>query len=470
MKKVSSLQSRWLTNTVGIIFALGMVCVLAATATFAFRYYSELEWDMKYLSDTASAALENYAEEDEDAYYDACVEYTRTFTDKDGVSLQFLDTDGCLIINTQDFWAGDMVDSPEIQEAITNRGAVTRVGKDALTGERSMALSAPVIFSNGEIIGVFRFVQPTRGIDLQIILIAIMGMVVLLVLLTVVFISSTYYIRSIMGPVAEISEKAKRIASGSYGTQIQTRYHDEIGELAETINELSAKISQNEKMQAEFISQLSHELRTPLTVINGWSETLLADESMDEATQQGMKIISSEAKRLTEMVMELLDFTRMQDGRMTLSVEMTDIRSEFEDTVFMYSSRLSQDGIQLEYIENDEYIPEIPCDAKRLRQVFLNILDNAAKHGGEGKCIDAAMVYEDDMVVVRIRDYGPGIPEDEIPLVKKKFYKGSSKARGTGIGLAVCDEIVELHGGTLTLENAKDGGTLVTVRLPAGEN
>ena len=222
-------------------------------------------------------------------------------------------------------------------------------------------------------------------------------------------------------------------------------------------------------MQAEFISQLSHELRTPLTVINGWSETLLADESLDEQTRQGLKIISSEAKRLTEMVTELLDFTRMQDGRMTLSVEPTDIRGEFEDTVYMYGSRLSQDGIKLNYQESDAEIPEIPCDAKRLRQVFLNILDNAAKHGGEGKRIDAGISYEDGNVVVRIRDYGPGIPEDELPLVKMKFYKGSSKARGTGIGLAVCEEIVELHGGALTLENASGGGTLVTVTLPAAQ-
>ena len=332
-----------------------------------------------------------------------------------------------------------------------------------------MAVSCPIIYSNGEVVGVLRYVTSTRIVDAQIFLVALTSVLVLLVVLAVVLLSSNYYIRSIMGPVAEISEKAKRIAAGSYGTQIQTRYQDEIGELAQNINEMSAKISQNEKMQAEFISQLSHELRTPLTVINGWSETLLADESMDEATRQGMKIISSEAKRLTEMVMDLLDFTRMQDGRMTLTVEPTDIRGEFEDTVFMYSSRLSQDNIALEYLDNGEDIPEISCDPKRLRQVFLNILDNAAKHGGEGKRIEATMAYEDDMVVVRIRDFGPGIPEDEIPLVKKKFYKGSSKARGTGIGLAVCDEIVELHGGSLTLENAQGGGTLVTVRLPASE-
>ena len=151
---------------------------------------------------------------------------------------------------------------------------------------------------------------------------------------------------------------------------------------------------------------------------------------------------------------------------MTLNVEQTDIRAEFEDTAYMYGSRLRQDGIALHVLDDDQDIPEILCDPKKMRQVLLNILDNAAKHGGEGKRIDASICREGESVLIRIRDYGPGIPDDELPLVKKKFYKGSSKARGSGIGLAVCDEIVEMHGGTLTLENAQGGGTLVTISLP----
>ena len=160
----------------------------------------------------------------------------------------------------------------------------------------------------------------------------------------------------------------------------------------------------------------------------------------------------------------------MQDGRFTLNVEMADILSEFEDTVFMYGSRLKQEGIQLEYLENDDDIPEIPCDVSRLRQVFLNILDNAAKHGGEGKKINASIHLTDGQIVIRIRDFGPGIPEEELPHVKLKFYKGSSKARGNGIGLAVCEEIVTMHGGQLSLENAEGGGTMVTISLPTEEN
>ncbi|MEE0109319.1 MAG: ATP-binding protein [Oscillospiraceae bacterium] len=464
---VGGLRKRWLLNTASVVFALGLVCVLAVTASFAAYYYSNMESDMKYRARTTTEFFADYIDQTYNEYYQACITYAQTFEDKNIIELQFINKQGDLVASSYGQWAGKSPNTAEIQEAVTSRYPQPFVGRDPNTGERIMAVSSPMIYSNGEVIGVLRYVTSTRKVDMQIVLVAVVSSLVLLAVLAVVIFSSNFYLRSIMNPVAEITEKAQRIASGSYGVQIKTPYKDEIGELAETINEMSSKIAQNEKMQAEFISQLSHELRTPLTVINGWSETLLADENMDADTRQGMKIISSEAKRLTEMVMDLLDFTRMQDGRMTLAVEPTDIRSEYEDTVFMYGSRLAQDGIQLNYIENDEDIPEIPCDPQRMRQVFLNILDNAAKHGGAGKRIDTEMHYEDDSVVVRIRDYGPGIPEDELPLVKKKFYKGSSSVRGTGIGLAVCDEIVEMHGGTLTLENAEGGGTLVTVRLPA---
>ena len=465
--QIGGLRKRWLLNTASVVIALGLVCVMAVTASFAAYYYSTMEADMKYRARTTTEFFADYIDQTYNEYYQSCITYAQTFEDKDTIELQFINKQGDLVASSYGQWAGKAPSTPEIQKAVETRYPEPYMGKDPNTGERIMAVSSPMIFSNGEVIGVLRYVTSVQKVDKQIILVGAISMLALLGVLIVVMCSSYYYLRSIMNPVAEITEKAQRIASGSYGVQIKTPYKDEIGELAETINEMSSKIAQNEKMQAEFISQLSHELRTPLTVINGWSETLLADENMDADTRQGMKIISSEAKRLTEMVMDLLDFTRMQDGRMTLAVETTDLRAEYEDTVFMYGSRLSQDGIQLHYIDNDQDIPEIPCDPQRLRQVFLNILDNAAKHGGAGKRIETEMCFEDNEVVVRIRDFGPGIPEDEIPLVKKKFYKGSSSVRGTGIGLAVCDEIVEMHGGTLTLENAEGGGTLVTVRLPA---
>ena len=467
MKKIGGLRRRWLVNTVGIVCALGLACVLTVTAVFASSYYSNMQSDLRYRARMTTTYFAEHLNQSYNEYYQSCITYAQTFEDRDHLELQFINAKGQIVASSYGRWTGQSPTTPEIQKAITTRSVQPFVGKDPETGERIMAVSSPMIYSNGEVIGVLRYVTATAVMDRQIITIAVLGLVGLAVVAMIVLLSSNYYIRSILKPVEEITEKAKRIAGGTYGIQIQNRYNDEIGELAKTINELSSQVNRNEKMQAEFISSLSHELRTPLTVITGWSETLIGDENLDQDTRRGMKIILREAKRLTEMVVDLLDFTRIQDGRMTLNVELADVRGEFEDTVYMYGSRLEQDGIRLDYLENDDDIPEITCDPKRLRQVFLNILDNAAKHGGEGKRIEASMRFENRKVVVRIRDFGPGIPEDEIPLVKKKFYKGSSKARGSGIGLAVCDEIVQMHGGELLLSNAEGGGTLVTVILPA---
>ncbi|MBE6977846.1 MAG: HAMP domain-containing protein [Ruminococcaceae bacterium] len=468
-KRKSSLRSRWLGNTLTVFCLLGLVCVLLITATFAVYYYSNMRSDMMSRAAQTSQFFSGYISQNYDDYYQSCVSYAQTFEMSGSMELQFINNDGVLVASSYGPWAGKSPRTGEIAKAIRQRQTEPFIGVDPDTGEHIMAVSCPMIYSDGQVVGVLRYVTSTRLLNRQILQIALVAVGAFFVLLSVLLLSSGYYIRSIVLPVNEITQKARRIANGSYGAQIQKKYNDEIGVLADTINEMSAKINQNEKMQAEFIASLSHELRTPLTAINGWSETLLSDDSLDEQTSRGVKIISREARRLTDMVMELLDFTRLQDGRFTLNVQVSDIRAAFEDTVYMYGSHLQQNGIRLDYMDTDEEIPEIPCDCARLRQVFLNILDNAAKHGGEGKRIEASMTVEEENVVVRIRDYGPGIPEEELPLVKKKFYKGNTKVRGTGIGLAVCDEIVQMHGGVLDIANAPGGGTVVTVSLPVAQ-
>ena len=466
-KSTGGLRHRWLRNTVWVVCAIGLVCATAVTAIFAAYYYTDMDSDLRYRVGVTTDFLTEYLDQSYDECYRSCVSYTQSYEDQQGLALQFFDAEGQLVASSNEQGAESALETPDVQDAVMTRGLAPYLGNDPETGERFMAVSSPVIYSNGEVVGVLRYVTTMAQVDRQIVKVALIVLGATLAVIAIVILNSDYYIRTILVPLSEITEKAKKIAGGSYGVQIQAHYDDELGALAETINEMSSQINRNEKMQTEFISSLSHELRTPLTAINGWSETILASDALDLETSRGMRIISREAKRLTEMVVDLLDFTRIQDGRMTLNIETADIRSEFEDTVYMYGSRLKEDGITLEYLDNDDDIPEIPCDPKRLRQVFLNVMDNAAKHGGEGERIDASIHSEDNEVVVRIRDYGPGIPEDEISLVKKKFFKGSSKARGSGIGLAVCDEIVEMHGGLLILENAEGGGTLVTIRLPA---
>ncbi|MEG2959569.1 MAG: HAMP domain-containing sensor histidine kinase, partial [Oscillospiraceae bacterium] len=291
---------------------------------------------------------------------------------------------------------------------------------------------------------------------LQVVIVVAIAMAVGLAILMMVYFSNLYFVRSIVEPVGAITDTAKRIAAGSYGIQMGKQYDDEIGDLIDAVNDMSQKINQSEKMKSEFISSVSHELRTPLTAINGWAETLMSGEVREELDfRKGMGIIVSEARRLTNMVEELLEFSRIEDGRFTLSMEPMDVKAELEDAVYTYREFFRKEGITLTHTDCEEEFPPFEGDPERLRQVFCNLLDNAAKHGGSGKKIDTSITKEDDEAVIRIRDYGPGIPEEELPHVKYKFYKGSSKARGSGIGLAVCEEIITRHDGTLTLSNAE---------------
>ena len=275
-----------------------------------------------------------------------------------------------------------------------------------------------------------------------------------------------WFWRNVTDPIERLTEFADTIADGSYGSQMENTRTDEIGQLTEAINYISQQTAAAEKTRTEFISQVSHELRTPLTAITGWAETIAYDEAVQGDPLRSIQIISREAERLTGMVMELLEFTRIQDGRFNLRIELLDISAELEDAMFTYGELLRQAGVELEYIPSEAEIPLIPGDPERLKQVFLNLLDNASKHGGEGKKVEVAIRQKGESVWITVRDHGRGIPEAELPHVKEKFYKGSSKNRGTGIGLAVCDEIVTRHGGELRVENAEGGGCRVTVILP----
>ena len=275
-----------------------------------------------------------------------------------------------------------------------------------------------------------------------------------------------WFWRCVSLPLVRLSEQAKNISEGSYGIKADEFADDEIGMLAEEINTMSEKAAVAEKTRTEFISQVSHELRTPLTAITGWAETIAYDPAVQGDSLRGINIISKEAERLTNMVKDLLEFTRIQDGRFNLRIELIDIAAELEDALFTYGELMRQAGMQVNYVAPPKEIPLIPGDPERLKQVFLNLLDNAMKHGGDGEKIDVALREEDGQVRITVRDYGHGIPDGELAHVKEKFYKGSSKNRGTGIGLSVCDEIITRHRGTLDIANAPECGCLVTVTLP----
>ena len=464
MKKITGIRKRWMVNSISVVLFIVLLAVAAFSAAMGSYYYSTLSESLKQKAENAISSFDYYRTEAE--YYDNARAVVAGEPNSDKLEVEYLDADGQIRFSSSDLTAFRSPGTPDIAEAISMKRTKVWIGADPSTGEHIMAASSPLMI-DGEVVGVMRYVTSLNKVDKQIIIIVAIALGIGLGILGMVYFSNLYFIRSIVDPVAGITETAKRIAAGSYGVQIEKRYDDEIGALTDTINDMSLKINQSEKMKNEFISSVSHELRTPLTAINGWAETIMNGGVRDAGdVKKGMGIIVSEARRLTNMVEELLEFSRIQDGRFTLSVEPMDIKAELEDAVYTYREFFRREGIELNHFDCDEEFPPIAGDPERLRQVFCNLLDNAAKHGGSGKRIDTAIARDEDQVVITIRDYGPGIPAEELPHVKYKFYKGSSKARGSGIGLAVCDEIITRHEGTLDIDNAEGGGCIVTIHLP----
>ena len=288
------------------------------------------------------------------------------------------------------------------------------------------------------------------------------GVVILLFIST----SSYYFMKSILTPIKEIGATARRIAQGDFKARIEKSNDDEIGQLCDTINDMAVELGTAERMKNDFISSVSHELRTPLTAIKGWAETITEVGDDDKATfSRGMGIIIRESERLSGIVEELLDFSRMQSGRMTLTMEKIDILAELGEAVYMFSDRARSERKFLLYDEPAMLSPVLG-DINRLRQVFVNIIDNALKYTAEGGTISVAAMEAEGLISVVISDDGCGIPAEHLPNVKKKFYKANQTIRGSGIGLALADEIMRLHNGSLTIESQENVGTTVTITIP----
>ena len=464
---MKGLRRRWLRGTV-IIALLAVVLVVAMFSIIIYSYYfATIRTGLEAKARTATDFFANYVARSYDDYYDSAFRYAETFREADRIEMQFLNRDGSIMISSSAMTSGTSPGSPDVTRAIESRQISTWVGRRAATGERIMAASAPMIYADGEVIGVMRYVTSLRLVDRQVMLNILVVVAVGLVVLSMVLLLNMVFLRFVITPVSQITKMSQRIAEGSYGIQINNDYRDEIGDMVESINEMSLKIAQTEKIQTEFISSISHELRTPLTAITGWGETLIYNEELDEDSKRGVDIILKEARSLTKMVEELLEFTMIEDGRFTLNISEIDIAAELEDAIFTFRELLHQDELEFDYHHDLEDTVMIHGDPNRLKQVFLNIFDNALKYGREGKRIDAYIGIIDERLVIIIRDFGPGVAEDELDNLTMKFYKGSnSKERGSGIGLAVCDEIIKYHGGSLELSNAEDGGFIVTITLP----
>ncbi len=359
----------------------------------------------------------------------------------------------------------DVSKMDDVKEAIEGR-----IGKwigmvDYDEGE-VMAVSCP-LKSDDKNVGVLRFIVSLRDVNRDIGRITIIFILIGIAVILVCGLLSILFANSIVNPLKRITCTAEKMALGDYKGRCEKKNDDEIGKLSDTLNHMAEEIIKKEQLKNEFISSISHELRTPLTSIKGWAVTLKNGNFEDrDVMLDGLDIIEKESDRLTLMVEELLDFSKFLSGKETIKKERIDVTKIAEYVRTQLIPRAARDDISFS-VSYQDGLPFIITDGNRLKQIFINILDNAFKFTPRGGSVTFDIRLEGDYILFCIKDTGSGISQYELPRVKEKFYKGKNSKWGNGIGLSICDELIKYMGGSLEISSEIKKGTEVCVRLPA---
>jgi two-component system sensor histidine kinase MtrB len=277
---------------------------------------------------------------------------------------------------------------------------------------------------------------------------------------------------TVLKPVQRLGIAARRLGEGKLDTRLRVSGTDELAELSRTFNRAAeslektvADMSAREEASRRFVADMSHELRTPLTAITAVTEVLEEEldaetGSVDPMIEPAVRLVVSETRRLNDLVENLMEVTRFDAGTARLVLDDVDIADQITACI---DARAWLDAVELDA----ERGLMARLDPRRLDVILANLIGNALKHGGSP--VRVSVREEGEELVIRVRDHGPGIPEDVLPHVFDRFYKASAsrpRSEGSGLGLSIAQENAHIHGGSITAANSPEGGAVFTLRLP----
>ena len=462
----NSIVKRWvmtvLASTVLVILTVGIFSGVMLRK----QYYDSVR--MALNSRATSLVMSHFnsvSNADDETFNRVAKKFVDDFSDKNVMEVWVIDKNGDVVVSSTGF-SVEGEPFPDYGYAKASEdGKGEWIGK-MKNGESVMALTYILPANEQGVSGAIRYLISLEDINKQIWIVWIIIATVVVLIISFVVTSGVFFIKSIINPVRKINDTASKIAKGDFDVSIEKHeYDDEIGQLCETINNMAYEIGRAERMKNEFISTVSHELRTPLTAIKGWGETIKDTQNDKELLNKGLDVIVNESERLTDLVEDLLDFSRMESGRMSLNLSQIDIVKELSEVLKVFESRSERENIEL--------ITEIPKngiilrgDKNRLKQSFVNIIDNAFKYNSKNGHVKVSLKAESKQVKIIVADNGCGISKNDLPRIREKFYKANNSVRGSGIGLAVTDEIIKLHNGDFIIDSEIGKGTTVTITLP----
>lgn len=459
--KFKSVAWKWILN-VFLVMLLVIVVLEVLFCVFIRNYY--ISKVQSVAEEYGYAFVTPLANASQTEFQTMARQYCEEFEHKDKLEVQILDTRGNVLFSTTGF-SPENTFKPDYDLAMTNGERAYWSGKNTV-GESILAGTELLDSGDKPSNGAVRWVVSLTGVNRHILMISIVAIIIGAVILSITGVSGLYFIKSIVNPIRDVSNISRKIAMGDFNSRIEITANNEVGELCDSINYMASELQSAENMKNEFISSVSHELRTPLTAIRGWAETAKMSIGYDEETvKKGLDVVLSESERLRSLVEELLDFSRMQSGRLSLNIETFDLRKVIRESAEMYDELAKKQDVELLYIPLPE---QVVCkgDFNRIKQVFINVIDNALKYNQPGGQILINSTMEEGCVQVSISDTGVGIAAADLDRVKEKFYKANKTVRGSGIGLAVADEIMKQHNGLLLIDSTEGIGTTVTVVFP----
>ncbi len=297
----------------------------------------------------------------------------------------------------------------------------------------------------------------------------------------VIFVTVVLSIRKSLMPLGTLIKAISRVKEGVYGDKIIYSSKDEIGELAETFNAMSSTIQKKdeeakkvETAKDEFLAMVTHELKTPLVPIQGYSDILLGEHlgPLNATQKERLKIISSSATTLLQLISDLLDAQKLELGQLRIKKERNNLKETVEKTILGMQPQATGDSISLTYAPKKDVYAFYDDD--RIKQVLTNLIKNSLKATSPktGK-VEIQLEEKENMVVVSIKDNGKGIPPDANDKIFKKFYQADTTSTrekgGSGLGLSICKGIVEAHGGTIWMQSALSQGTTFSFTIPKTE-
>lgn len=450
----------------GTIMVLFLVVVLplgyAMDQIFTGFYYSRVEERVDALSEKYASAIQTVTNQEILNMFELLADLTDT-------ELYIVDSSGKVVANSglSEFLEGSVINENDLNYLL-NRQQIKAEYVDPVTKEHFLISGEPIMKST-EVIGGLFVLASIDEIHESIkkvrtwLVISVIGS--LFIALGVTYIIT----KKLSSPLLQMEKATREIAKGELATRVSFTSNDEVGSLAAAINDLAIELEEYRSNRREFFANISHELRTPIAYLQGYSRVLKEGlyESEDEKVQY-LAIIDEEGNRLTALINDLFDLSKMEERKIDLNLELVDIEEIIEMIVQKTKLRAKEKHLALK-VELNEHLPMILTDGMRMEQIILNLIENSIRYSEQGSITINAWNNKSDLFIT-IKDTGVGIPEKDLAFIFDRFYRvEKSRSReygGTGLGLAIVKQLVELLKGTVRIESKIGEGTEVKLSFP----